>query len=1526
MASNFDRDKYKDIFEKRYGSGSYESGMSKARAAGKAKAGAEFAKDDYERRLKEAEKAAKEAEKEAKRQANEEAKRAKERIKKDEEARAKRGAELNAKMKKGKLTVEDMENTPKDRWAAIPSSTKGNHDGKKLTSSNALKSKHATAFDTYFKNETKKAIVNNPKPKTKKKKKSNVVDDLLNIAKDAFQVNVLKQNPKKVYANTAKDYVKKKKDISPATKELSRGIVRATDSALLGTVKEASKKTKNADVANELFFNDREIGKGGVTDMITSGLGYLVPGAGTYKALNATKAGKALTKAGSKGVSQRLLTESAKGGITGGAMAGAEVGIRESLNPDDTNWVQNSNHVAMGATIGGLADPALYGLGKALSPVARRAGQAIRNWKRGDKVQTPNGEGEVVGTSIPKIGDKTPVVRVQTPDGKIEAYKPEMLALPAPKTRGPLEQFTQPRGLDNPIPSFSPTVRNRMTASALRNDDFVGFGQRSKPVQARQTPMVRASSSRYDDLYEGFAKWLQENNYNSNNLSKESLDELFTHYAPYNETASLDEVVENVYKNNPGFNRTEPQYDQPISPAEPALDDLLRRDPRINQALESFAPKPQDQPTQSSLDDLMKQLEGSVQDAYASGSIDTNPTRPQVNKAEEELYNTANELMKQGRDDEALKMFEAIAKGESSSQPSPLEGGLRLDGQFFNPDAQVKQSPTPINLSDPKKSVSAIDQQTNPIKRIYDKFYEGAINFRHSLHVGDIVRTQSALNKAISAGDDKAIEKLTNRLASAKKNGSQIEKAATNEEAAVNITKSILDRHMNGLTKVLKDTDVSVTDALHYQLAKNVRYIWDNVDPEYKLAKGWDKERINRIINDGDLGKNKETFKQSAQTFKGMMDEVRQIMLDYDLKPQEEIDLLSKNEFYIPMSRDRGWQKDNVSSGQKFNRRDTINAELDLYNLEGGDLENYLKNPLESLAELTHAVVRKGLQNDTALELKKLADIETDFPDNDQVLVRYAKNDETPDIVGTQGGKEFKLVVQEDMKEILDSGADPKIPSNFLAKLTRTYAGLKTRSLAHQIVAVPRDLTQGYWNSQINDPIRYLAEMANAIKSSNIDAKKVGALFEAGYNDHTGGVKSHNKLIEDFKKQYSDQKFNITNLKDVGGLVSKIYRGVTSPAAYLGQQSDSIMRNIEVREIERQYTPRIQQLEKEIAEAQQGGDFSEATQGLDVKVQELDNLKKEMRREQTYQARDMMNYQRTGRAGFVKNIVKPYAIFANTTTQSKDKFFRSFKKNPLGMTAKVGVPVAGMYMAQQTAYENASAEDKKMLDLAPDYVKNYYYMFPDGEGSWTLVPKPHEAIPIISAIEAGAEKYLNNRETSVGDPMNEVFRMIAKEYVPFQLGHLAQAAVPDRYGDLGGATVPGSLPTLATNILANKKLDYNGKPISYDNPYPVKGTGGEFNPDEGQMLLGNGLTQELASAPWTPEYAKSLGGESVNADYIDYVIQNLFGDIGKVGSGTAERAVQGEDQLEALLRDLTYRKVHREGYTDRTKEKFLESN
>jgi hypothetical protein len=152
--------------------------------------------------------------------------------------------------------------------------------------------------------------------------------------------------------------------LSKGYKEVQRGANRAVDSASFSAMSNLDKKMTGQ---TPDYLSSRKVGEGGVTDFITSGLGYLVPGTAEYKTLNAMKAGKALTQFGAKGFGQRLASEAAKGAIVGAGTSIPEVAVKEALNPKDQNWKDNAKYIATSTALGAVADPLFYGVGKGFS-------------------------------------------------------------------------------------------------------------------------------------------------------------------------------------------------------------------------------------------------------------------------------------------------------------------------------------------------------------------------------------------------------------------------------------------------------------------------------------------------------------------------------------------------------------------------------------------------------------------------------------------------------------------------------------------------------------------------------------------------------------------------------------------------------------------------------------------------------------------------------------------------------------------------------------------------------------------------------------------------------------------------------------------------------------------------------------------------------------------------------------------------------------------------------------------------------
>jgi hypothetical protein len=247
---------------------------------------------------------------------------------------------------------------------------------------------------------------------------------------------------------------------SKGFKGLSRGANRAVDSASFGLMSNLDKKVNDR---TPYYNSERAFGEGGGTDMLTSGLGYLVPGVGAYKALNATKAGTALTQLGTKGLGKRLLSEGAKGAITGAATAGAEVGVREALNPKDQNWKDNAKWLGFGTVTGAVADPLMYGGGKLIGKGAEKlAGKAMQKL-------VPSNQ-EVANT-------------ISTVIGKGERLKPR--------------EYTMPNG-------EKVHIKNRVT-DALKNTE-TKLNEVQPKVNAQNQELQEAVQQQYDYLKNSMSK------------------------------------------------------------------------------------------------------------------------------------------------------------------------------------------------------------------------------------------------------------------------------------------------------------------------------------------------------------------------------------------------------------------------------------------------------------------------------------------------------------------------------------------------------------------------------------------------------------------------------------------------------------------------------------------------------------------------------------------------------------------------------------------------------------------------------------------------------------------------------------------------------------------------------------------------------------------------------------------------------------------------------------------------------------
>src|SRR6185312_2369005 len=163
-------------------------------------------------------------------------------------------------------------------------------------------------------------------------------------------------------------------DTERTTVRLPEGVERfggrAANSATLGLLEQAERRglqnhpNEDRQLSYDIAFGEADSTGQKAADIIADLLGYLPPGMAAVKGARAVGVGaKGLTKE----LSKKNLKELAKEGtIVGGALGATEVGIRETLNPEDYKALDNLLHVGMSAGAGAALDP-LIGLAMPLA-------------------------------------------------------------------------------------------------------------------------------------------------------------------------------------------------------------------------------------------------------------------------------------------------------------------------------------------------------------------------------------------------------------------------------------------------------------------------------------------------------------------------------------------------------------------------------------------------------------------------------------------------------------------------------------------------------------------------------------------------------------------------------------------------------------------------------------------------------------------------------------------------------------------------------------------------------------------------------------------------------------------------------------------------------------------------------------------------------------------------------------------------------------------------------------------------------
>jgi hypothetical protein len=430
---------------------------------------------------------------------------------------------------------------------------------------------------------------NTQKRRTKEEEDfQNIFDKINNFKPQAFNAPVKEEtfldkvkehlpfNSDRNYEREVKRIKNKLDNNQPS--EVDRFIGRAANSASLGAINQVNKRFGDGEFDKE-YLNNRDGLKNQATDILATGVGYLGPGGRALSTLRRFKLGaKTIPKAAENATKMEKMIRNLKqvgqyskeGALIGAGISSAEVGLKEGLNPDDQNWKDNLTQIGLETAGGAVLDPVLQGGVKGVENLVKR----LRNLK--------NTETPISATESQNLPEKAELLGLPAPQ----------LQLPAPSLKLPSvnQVFKAPGGINNPIPGMPNIMRSEMTRSNLEKNGLL-FAQQGKNVPKTRIPQpLESTGDKYwQKELESFNSFIDESGYDRNRLTQEGLEDLWSQFAKYEDSITLEKAVDLAYTGAKGRQKVT-QYEQPSGPREANLKDLLKQDDRITNLIKQLSP------------------------------------------------------------------------------------------------------------------------------------------------------------------------------------------------------------------------------------------------------------------------------------------------------------------------------------------------------------------------------------------------------------------------------------------------------------------------------------------------------------------------------------------------------------------------------------------------------------------------------------------------------------------------------------------------------------------------------------------------------------------------------------------------------------------------------------------------------------------------------------------------------------------------------------------------------------------------
>ena len=1152
--------------------------------------------------------------------------------------------------------------------------------------------------------------------------------------------------------------------------ELDRALGQFVNSATLGTTGEAYQKIMGEEMPE---LQEREGLGNKALDFLYSTLGYLAPGGLAAKGLRSVGLG-----AKSKSFGQ-LAKE---GAILGGGLSGIEEGIDYAITPDDRTLQQALTNIGLNTAAGVVVDPAVD---KLLGVLGRRFTKTNTN-------ENPPKTGSEENQTREMVTDTLPGQEVVRPfDPNAQRLEGQQLALNEPNlalNEPPYRYGAKDVEIEGTPLLNAPTGATKQDLDEILTD----YDSVLQRYNEELDNFVKERMQPFDEVLENQAKAEQEWSVYKQlqEEAKRIKKDYGTLYVPKGNQADWLEAIPKRYRAGKG--RRDKAYDIYKAAEEEGftnVDDFVSYLQYLDNAMNirktdlqpadnlKISPDEYDQlvaaarqefsntDTGKGLDELLArliQVGGEVEQEIKGADVTGEPLlfkREVIGRADklkqyQEPYTRKMKPSEQiavssqgtrynvNRVNDDVMRVEPIPNETQTQQPYTFkrtrivtDGSAPKEGQF----TEIPNEPK-INASE--STTTTQDPTENVLNGVY-----GARNkttqARKATPISDTIDYGNVLSKEAN-NNRKLKEKWYNRI------WNQFSKAFNADDVYIKVAENELERknrfaepgyfykyfsNMRGhfgktidifendfmpiLDKVQKNGG-STQEAFDYLTAKHLKEIKEK-NPEYKLPKGKTMKELDDTISMFEGNAVYDNFVQDIQNYRKSL---LQMALDNEVIDQETFDsLMNEYQFYTPKFRATDLANEDAFEAAFKETITPISGKNPIRSLgEGSELP--LQDPLQSWFLSTQKMVQATMKNKALKELDRLAQLDTEGKwvsfDKDKIPGHAENNEITYTILDENGKLRHKTVyVNKELAYALNRSTTGDVDKviEFAKSLSRTQRMMITGNPTFVIRNAIRDA----WQTWTQSPSHY--SFLHDYFLAAIDLITDGKWAEQ--ND------AFSKLIQ---KMAGNEGSLVRDFYRSGAGSSNIWSYDSRAFRDMQEKAYTDKRYKDFSPVEKKTGEKIINLVDKYRE-----NFVDRVENFSKMAEFRSTIRKGGTvDEAAYNARSHADFFRSG--SFVRK-VNPYIGFLNTTIQGRSRFFtRALEAHNKGAkealhwwsrNAMAGVVPSALAW---WAYNNFATDDQKQLiDEAPQYLRDAYWLLPDEKGTGVYrFPKPFETAAYFS--------------------------------------------------------------------------------------------------------------------------------------------------------------------------------------------------